>query len=109
WREVLGDDEPASSSGGDSFAVAQAVARKFSSGRTVVVLDDLHRADSATLQILRQVCSWLADRPVLILGGYRPSEAGVELRGTVTALLAHTAQSIELGGLSDDGIQLVCA
>jgi tetratricopeptide (TPR) repeat protein len=109
WREVLGDDQPASSAGGDSFAVAQAVARKFSSGRTIVVLDDLHRADSATLQILRQVCSWLVDRPVLVLGGYRPSEADVELKGTVTALLAHTAQSIELGGLSDNGIQTVCA
>ncbi|WP_407572591.1 ATP-binding protein [Deinococcus altitudinis] len=40
-------------------------------GPTVLLLEDLHWADYATLDLLPLLPDWLADRPVLILGTYR--------------------------------------
>ena len=41
---------------------------------TALVLEDLHWADHATLDLLPLLPGWLADRPVLTLGTYRPEE-----------------------------------
>ncbi|AZG47230.1 BTAD domain-containing putative transcriptional regulator [Gordonia insulae] len=113
WREIVGE------LGGDNelddpFLIARQVRALCESGPsgdagTVVVLDDAHRADSATLQVLRQMVTWLSDRPVLVIATYRPSEAGTELMATGASLVSVTADILTLAGLSDDGIRALAA
>ena len=43
-------------------------------GPTVLLFEDLHWADHATLDLLPLLPGWLADRQVLTLGTYRPEE-----------------------------------
>ncbi|GAC69178.1 AfsR/SARP family transcriptional regulator [Gordonia soli] len=111
WREILtalggtGDV-------GDPFQVAREVTAECSerSGAgLLLVLDDVHRADSATLQVLRQVVTWLAGRPVLVVATYRPSEAGTELMASGASLVSITADFLALSGLSDEGIRELAA
>jgi len=45
----------------------------------LVVLDDLHRADTSSLLLLRHVAREIGDAQVLLLGTYRPGEAGEPL------------------------------
>lgn len=113
WREIVGE------LGGDNelddpFLIARQVRSACESGPTgnvgtVVALDDVHRADSATLQVLRQMVAWRADRPVLVVATYRPSEAGTELMATGASLISSTADILALAGLSDDGIRALAA
>ncbi|RPA06139.1 BTAD domain-containing putative transcriptional regulator [Gordonia sp. OPL2] len=113
WREIVGE------LGGDNelddpFLIARQIRAACESGPTgsagtVVALDDVHRADSATLQVLRQMVAWLADRPVLVVATYRPSEAGTELMATGASLISSTADILALAGLSDDGIRALAA
>ncbi|MFW0794964.1 BTAD domain-containing putative transcriptional regulator [Gordonia sp. CPCC 205515] len=112
WREIVGE------LGGDNelddpFLIARQVAALGRSGPadtgTVIVLDDAHRADSATLQVLRQMVTWLADRPVFVLATYRPSEATNELMATGASLISVAVDVVALEGLSDDGIREVAA
>ncbi|MEE3851735.1 BTAD domain-containing putative transcriptional regulator [Gordonia sp. LSe1-13] len=113
WREVVG------ALGGDPdlddpFLIARQVRAACEAAPsgvpgTVLVLDDTHRADSATLQVLRQIVTWLADEPLLIVGTYRPSEANTELMATGASLISATADVLALAGLSDDGIRFLAA
>ncbi|MFE6925022.1 BTAD domain-containing putative transcriptional regulator [Nocardia sp. NPDC057663] len=95
------------------FAIAQAVARacgqRLADGPVLVVLEDVHRADSATLQILRQLVAWLAHRPVLVLVTARGSEADAGVRATAAALAATTGRRLELGGLDTAAVRAVAA
>ncbi|MGW6724556.1 BTAD domain-containing putative transcriptional regulator [Nocardia sp. NPDC055029] len=95
------------------FAIAQAVTRacgqRLADGPVLVVLEDVHRADSATLQILRQVVAWLAQRPVLVLVTARGSEADAGVRATAAALAATTGRRLELGGLDTAAVRAVAA
>lgn len=111
WREVL-TGLGAEIDTDDPFRIARKVLDACASAPTdgvgtVLVLDDVHRADSATLQILRQLTTWLADVPVLIVATYRPSEAGGELLASGAALLSVTADHLALSGLTDAGIRAV--
>lgn len=97
---------------GDStpFELARAVARRcVGVGPLLVVLEDAHRADGATLQILRQVVAWTAGEPVLFAVTLRGSEAGEEVRATSAALAAVTAGRLELGGLDAAAVRVVLA
>ncbi|MEV2224765.1 BTAD domain-containing putative transcriptional regulator [Nocardia vinacea] len=97
---------------GDStpFELARAVARRcVGVGLLLVVLEDAHRADGATLQILRQVVAWTAGEPVLFAVTLRGSEAGEEVRATSAALAAVTARRLELGGLDAAAVRVVLA
>ncbi|MEV0467551.1 BTAD domain-containing putative transcriptional regulator [Nocardia tengchongensis] len=76
-------------------------------GPLLVVLEDAHRADSATLQILRQVVAWSAQAPVLFVVTMRGSEVGEEIRTTSAALAAVTAGRLELTGLDVDAVRAV--
>lgn len=95
------------------FGVARAVADCLTTADAaeavpvVVVLEDAHRADSATLQILRQVVAWSARLPVLFVVTMRGSEAGEEVRGTSAALAAATAGRLELTGLDAAAVRVV--
>ncbi|WP_332839075.1 BTAD domain-containing putative transcriptional regulator [Nocardia bovistercoris] len=105
WRELLGGlghgadvDDP--------FGIAREVVAACRGHRdgVLLVVDDAHRADSATLQVLRQTIAWMRELPVLVVATFRPSEAGAELPATAAALISVTADRLELAGLSDDGI-----
>ncbi|WP_264077702.1 BTAD domain-containing putative transcriptional regulator [Mycolicibacterium houstonense] len=64
-----------------------------------VVLDDLHRTDGLTLELLRLVADRIKDRRVLLVGTYRPSEDRGELEAARAALTVHTAAHLMLPGL----------
>ncbi|WP_234796789.1 BTAD domain-containing putative transcriptional regulator [Mycolicibacterium porcinum] len=64
-----------------------------------VVLDDLHRTDGLTLELLRLVADRIKNLPVLVIGTYRPSEDRGELEVARAALTVHTAAHLMLGGL----------
>lgn len=64
-----------------------------------VVLDDLHRTDGLTLELLRLVADRVQDRRVLVIATYRPSEDRGELEVARAALTVHTAAHLTLGGL----------
>ncbi|MFE5289115.1 BTAD domain-containing putative transcriptional regulator [Nocardia sp. NPDC056611] len=76
-------------------------------GPVLVVLEDAHRADSATLQILRQVVAWSAQAPVLFVVTMRGSEVGDEVRATSAALAAVTSGRLELTGLDLEAVRAV--
>ncbi|MDN5918713.1 MAG: AAA family ATPase, partial [Pseudonocardia sp.] len=69
----------------------------------VIVLDDLHRADEASLALLRFVLPVLRRTPILVLGAYRPTE--VPARHPLSRLLGEASgdlafELVELGGLT---------
>lgn len=64
-----------------------------------VVLDDLHRTDGLTLELLRLVADRIGDCRVLVIGTYRPSEDRGELEVARAALTVRTAAHLELDGL----------
>ncbi|MCF6389638.1 AAA family ATPase [Mycobacterium sp. MBM] len=64
-----------------------------------VVLDDLHRTDGLTLELLRLVADRVEGGRVLLIGTYRPSEDGGELEVARAALAVRTAAHLMLGGL----------
>ncbi|WP_431840213.1 BTAD domain-containing putative transcriptional regulator [Gordonia hongkongensis] len=118
WREILqqakfrGDltsDEGLDNSFDIARRVMEACGSHSDAPGTVLVLDDAHRADGATLQVLRQLVTWMARSPVLVVVTYRASEAGVDLLATTASLAAVTAEHIELKGLSENGIRELAA
>ncbi|GAA2372292.1 hypothetical protein Cme02nite_00550 [Catellatospora methionotrophica] len=98
---------------GGQFRMVQAVSDYL---RTVaadapllIVVDDVHRADGETLQLLRHVANTLADRPLLLLAAYRPAEATDELT-TTRAVLAHVAATdLTVSGLGADAVAQLLA
>jgi DNA-binding SARP family transcriptional activator len=85
------------------FRLHQAVDRYLEtvSRRTplLVVLEDLHRADSATLALLAEVAVNLAASSILVLATYRPDEAGEHLTACLAALAASAPVRVTLHGL----------
>ncbi len=99
WAEALG---PATLSGVESpnpFELGRTIAAALDTGRTVVLLDDVHRADDLTLQLLRQVVAQQSGRPLLVLVTYRTTDRGDELDATIGALVGSTAAHLVLRGL----------
>ncbi|MEV4293973.1 BTAD domain-containing putative transcriptional regulator [Microbispora rosea] len=70
-------------------------------GPLLIVLEDVHRADEETLQLLRHLAGRLARTPVLVLLTHRPAEAGDDLTATGAALAVQAAEHITLGGLGE--------
>lgn len=66
-----------------------------------VLLDDLHRTDGLTLELLRLVADRLDGRPILVVGTYRPSESGAELETARAALANRAVAHLILSGLDD--------
>ncbi|WP_439031060.1 BTAD domain-containing putative transcriptional regulator [Gordonia terrae] len=117
WREMLQQletDERTADTGLDSTfdiarRVVQACGAHPDSAGIVLVLDDAHRADGATLQVLRQLATWMVGSPVLLMVTHRASESGVDLLATTASLAAVTVDHMELKGLSDSGIRELAA
>ncbi|MGV9714011.1 BTAD domain-containing putative transcriptional regulator [Gordonia sp. NPDC003424] len=108
WREILhglGATPDADDAFGLARLVVTAVEQAATRSSVLIVLDDVHRADSATLQVMRQVVTWMSRHPVLVVATYRASEAGSELLASGASLVSVTADNIALQGLSDAGIE----
>ena len=72
----------------------------------VVVFDDLHWADEASLQTLGFVARSLQDLPILLLATYRDAEMNFEGQGTaLPADLLGWSRRIALTGLETEGIR----
>ncbi len=73
----------------------------------LVVIDDLHWADSSSLELLRFLSHRLGRTPLLLLGAYRPEEAAgrEELRRTLSELdQVPDRRRISLHGLDSEAI-----
>ncbi|WP_232234426.1 BTAD domain-containing putative transcriptional regulator [Actinoplanes sp. N902-109] len=64
----------------------------------LVIADDLHRADGDSLDLLATVLE--GAEPVLVLGTYRPADAGAELGRALARLARAEPVRVRLGGLS---------
>ena len=71
----------------------------------VLAFDDLHAADDASLQLMKDVAAAVADSPMLVLGTYREAEAAASpvRRRLLDAVAAH-GRSIRLTGLDETGV-----
>ncbi|MEQ3549818.1 BTAD domain-containing putative transcriptional regulator [Pseudonocardia nematodicida] len=111
WQQVLGelapgDDDPGPSGAFDlAGRVASAVAAH---PGVLVVLEDVHRADEETLQVLRQLLgSGRGGGRLLVVATFRSVEGGPELLATLAATTGRTADRIVLGGLDDDAATIL--
>ncbi|MFE3225355.1 BTAD domain-containing putative transcriptional regulator [Nocardia sp. NPDC059228] len=97
----------------DVFTLARVIAEKCrraaGSAPVALLLEDVQRADPETLQVLRQVVSWLRDEPVFVLVTMRRSEAAQGPHNTVAALAQHTGAWLELNGLDVEGTRRAAA
>lgn len=82
-----------------SDAVGRVLVRLSADAPVVVLLDDLHWADDASVELLEFLARHLHDAAVLLVGAYRDTEAPDLLR-RVSAL----AETVRLAGLNDDGV-----
>jgi adenylate cyclase len=77
------------------MAILALVEQRLAAGPLVLVVEDLHWADAASIEMLGAVADRLADRPLLVLLMYRPTLAADALG---TSRVAHTG--IEVTALS---------
>ncbi|NUT32543.1 MAG: AAA family ATPase, partial [Hamadaea sp.] len=101
---LLHRDATVDADAGGQFWLARAVGDYLTAaagdGPLMIILDDVHRADEETLQILRQVAGQLRDAPVLLLAAYRSDEAPDVLGATWAALAGARSETVELTGLA---------
>ncbi|MGI5241299.1 BTAD domain-containing putative transcriptional regulator [Dactylosporangium sp. CA-139066] len=96
--------------GGDQFQLAQAVGERLGAGGPLlVVLDDVHRADGETLQVLRHVAVALAERSVMVVATFRAGEAHPQLGSARAALAGPRSSDVALSGLGPDAAAKVLA
>ncbi|MCG5432996.1 AAA family ATPase [Mycobacterium sp. MYCO198283] len=104
-REALGPllHEGSAGRGSGSFWMADALAEVLQQAAArrplAIIIDDLHRTDGLTLELLRLVTARLNDEPMLVVGTYRPSESDSEVESARAALIAHTSAHLLLAGL----------
>ncbi|MEV4510993.1 BTAD domain-containing putative transcriptional regulator [Dactylosporangium sp. NPDC049525] len=100
------------SDGGDPtarrFLLHRAFTRRLTdaaaSAPLLLVLDDLHRADDASLALLRDLLPDLRTAPVLLVATYRPEEAPAALTGALATLARHDPVRLRLGPLAPDAV-----
>ena len=88
--------------GGDRDAVLSALLAELADGPrpTVLVLEDVHWADDATLDVLRFVGRRVADLPAVIVVTYRDEEVGPSLQRVLGALGGPTVHRLALARLT---------
>ena len=69
-----GEFEALVEEGAKPYEIASALLRELARRPTVLVLEDVHWADEASLDVLRMVTSRIADVPALVLASYRDDE-----------------------------------
>src|SRR5262245_30452271 len=88
-------------------AVANVLRRVAAGEPLVVVLDDLHWADAASLELLSFLARELDDAPLLLIGTHRERAPGRALRGLLD--VGRGAQRITLRGLERDEVETLVA
>jgi len=78
------------------LATRLVVERRLQQGPMILVVENLHWADTASIELLRFVADRLSDRPLMLLVTYRP---GMDEQALLTTRAAHT--SIRLTPLHD--------
>ncbi|MEV6072160.1 BTAD domain-containing putative transcriptional regulator [Nocardia sp. NPDC052001] len=95
----------------DPFTIVRAVSLRcrelVRGGPVVLVLEDVHRADPATLQVLRQLVTWLQDEPVLIIVTARDRELTSAVRATEAVLADRVSERLELTGSDLSGTRQI--
>lgn len=86
-------------------AVSRALAGEPDGRAAVVVIDDLHWADPASIDLLAQLATVVRTERVLVLATYRPEDAGPKtpLGERLPRLLRH-AHQVPLAPLDDDAV-----
>ncbi len=94
---AIGDDHGA----GTPFEIGRRVEAALAApaARTVIVVDDLHRADEPTLQVLRHVAAACGKSTSLLLCTFRTDEVTEDLHSTWAATTAVPGSRITLAGL----------
>jgi tetratricopeptide (TPR) repeat protein len=109
--EVGSRTQPTNDPEAARFLLFEAVAR-FLTGAArgspiLLVLDDLHAADTPSLLLLRYLAAELSDARMLVVATFRPPVFGTDqiLRGTVAELVREpVAMRVELEGLTQDAV-----
>jgi DNA-binding SARP family transcriptional activator len=70
----------------------------------LLLLDDVHRADPETLDLLTAVADGVRNSPVVMVAAYRSEEVESRLADAVTALVPLDPVRVQLGGLSADEV-----
>ncbi len=85
------------------------VLRRPAAGPSILVIDDLHWADEATLDLVRVVGRRLRDIPVLVVGAYRDHDVGSDhsLRGALGDLPRDAVTEIKLQPLSPAAVEAI--
>ncbi|GAB2678471.1 BTAD domain-containing putative transcriptional regulator [Nocardia goodfellowii] len=95
----------------DPFTIVRAVTERcrelVGNGPVAIILEDAHRADDATLQVLRQLANWLQHEPILIIVTVRDHELSPALRAAEAALADRMTERLELAGLDLAGTRKV--
>ncbi|MFB3819437.1 MAG: tetratricopeptide repeat protein [Candidatus Methylomirabilales bacterium] len=86
------------------LALRMLVERRLDQGPLLLVVEDLHWADAASVEVLRFVVDRLAERPLMLLTTYRPT---FDARSLLPARAAHT--TIRLRPLSADQVESLLA
>jgi len=95
--DVLRDVEPEQLKRQIFLALRTLIERRLQHGPLLLVVEDLHWADGASIEFLRFIVDRLADRQLMVLSAYRPTFDATAL---VTSRATHTA--IRLPPLSAD-------
>src|SRR4051794_33598631 len=75
-EQVGGHSRDLVASGAKHFELAKSLLRELSAEPTVLVLEDLHWADEASLDVLRLLLRGLEPVPALVVGSYRDDDLG---------------------------------
>jgi DNA-binding CsgD family transcriptional regulator len=109
--ELGGAVQESVTGGGRPHEVASALLETLGSAPSVLVVEDLHWADEASLDVVRLLARRLGDKPVLVIATYRDDELGPShpLRFILGDLATQPDVSrLSVGPLSRDGVcQLV--
>lgn len=85
--------------------IAELVAAAATETPTLLIVDDLHAADLASLMVLRAVAARTRVAPLLVIGNYREIELQRDVqRQRVVAEIARYGTRIPLAGLSPDEV-----
>lgn len=90
-------------------ALAAEIAAAASHHPLLIVLDDLHRADTESLTLFARIAQESNDIPVLLVGTYRPQEDTPALAETIARIAPGAPVRLELTGLDVDAIAQIVA
>ncbi len=85
-------------------AVAGYLAELSDASPLLLLVDDVHRADPESLDLLTAVVEHLRDRPVVLVAAYRGEEVEPQLAAALTALVPHDPVRVQLGGLAPEEV-----